>query len=96
MATENPKRSAFNRDLCNRTRALRESKKHPDGTKWTIVDMADLLGVTEEAWRSYETRIPLPHYLIPRLARVTGQSVEYVLTGKDPVKLRIVREDAAD
>lgn len=93
---KNPARSAFNKALCGRVRALRESMKHPDGSKWTIPEMAELMSVGEEAWRSYETYVPIPHYLIPRFARIVAKPIEYVLTGTMPRPVIVVQEEHAD
>lgn len=94
--TRDPARSMFNLKLCGRIRELRESMRHPDGSKWTIPEMAELMGVGEEAWRSYEKRIPIPHYLIPRFARVVGKPIEYVLTGNMPRPVIVMQEEQAD
>jgi transcriptional regulator with XRE-family HTH domain len=69
---------AFNIALCARVRMLRES------LDWSAEIMAEALGVPAARYRKYENRTNLPHYLIPRFARLTGYSVEYVLTGREP------------
>jgi transcriptional regulator with XRE-family HTH domain len=69
---------AFNIALCARVRTLRES------LDWSAEIMAEALGVPAPRYRKYEKRTNLPHYLIPRFARLTGYSVEYVLTGREP------------
>lgn len=68
----------FNIALCARVRTLRES------LDWSAEIMAEALGVPAARYRKYEKRTNLPHYLIPRFARLTGYSVEYVLTGREP------------
>ena len=44
--------------------------------------MADILGISLASYQKYEIRSPLPHYLIEKFARVTGCSVEFLVTGK--------------
>lgn len=102
MAQKDPIESAFNEALGRRVRELRLELVHPNGRRWTQGDMADTLGISEEQYRKYEWTepragqkrqravSPIPHYLIPRLARICKKSIEYVLTGREPVQLRIV------
>lgn len=68
---------AFNAALCQRVKGIRESKE------WTAEEMAVALGIPVHRYRKYESRSPIPHYLIPRIALIAGRSVEWVLTGKD-------------
>lgn len=63
--------------LCARVRELRLKKD------WTQAEMAKTLGVSEEQYRKYETRTPLPHFYVETFARVTDTTIEYVLTGED-------------
>lgn len=67
----------FIQALCARVRALRDSKG------WTAEDMAMALGIPADRYRKYETRSPLPHFLIPKLALIVDRSVELILTGRD-------------
>ena len=76
MAIEN-EQLLFENALCERVRTLR------DGKGWTAEQMAVALGIPPERYRKYETRSPLPQYLIPRFAQVVDRSIEYVLTGKE-------------
>lgn len=76
MTTEN-EQLIFENALCERTRALR------DGKGWTAEQMAIALGIPPDRYRKYETRSPLPQYLIPRFSQVVDRSIEYVLTGKE-------------
>jgi transcriptional regulator with XRE-family HTH domain len=69
---------AFNAALAQRVRSIREAKG------WTAEEMAVALGVPAERYRKYEGRSPIPQYLVPRVALISGRSVEWVLTGKDP------------
>jgi transcriptional regulator with XRE-family HTH domain len=76
MKEENDER-AFNEALRVRLKALR------DGKGWTAEEMADALGIPPERYRKYESRSPVPQYLIPRIALIMDKSIEFVLTGKD-------------
>lgn len=66
----------FNNAFCARVRELRLSRG------WTAEQMAIALGVPPDRYRKYESRSPLPAYLIERFAIIVGQDVEYVVTGK--------------
>lgn len=76
----------FENALCERVRALREAKG------WTAEQMAIALGIPSERYRKYETRSPIPQYLIPRFAQVTDRSIEYILTGKER-KILALKQD---
>ncbi len=71
----NATRKQFNQALLARTKALRE------GLGWDQADMAKALGVSPANYQKYETRTPLPHYLIERFALVVRRDIAYVLTG---------------
>lgn len=64
------------REICQRTRALREARG------LTQAQVAENLGIGEEAYRKYEKRSPLPHHLLARFAILVGSSVSYIITGK--------------
>ncbi len=66
----------FNNDLCGRTRALR------DELGWTAEQMAVALGIPPDRYRKYETRSPLPAYLMERFCLITRCDFDYLLTGK--------------
>lgn len=66
----------FNQKLCARVQRLRVERD------WTQEQMATALGVAHETYKKYETRTPLPHYLIPRFAMQVDRDVTYILTGK--------------
>lgn len=67
--------SEFNEALCRRVRELRGAR--------TQAAMAQELGLPLERYKKYETRSPLPAYLVPRLAEASGQSITYVISGSD-------------
>lgn len=73
----------FENALCARVKRLREEKG------WTAEQMGIALGIPPERYRKYESRSPIPQYLIPRFAAVVDRSIEYILTGKDQRQLRI-------
>lgn len=47
--------------------------------------MAAAIGVPFERYKKYETRSPMPAYLIPRFAQIVDRSMSYILTGRDEV-----------
>ena len=66
----------FNQALVDRVKRLR-MERFP-----AAEDMAIALGIPAERYRKYESRSPMPHYLIERFAKIVGRDVEYILTGK--------------
>lgn len=66
----------FNKSLCDRVKRLREDRG------LTSEEMAKLLHIPAERYRKYESRSPLPHYLVENFALIVGRDIEYVLTGK--------------
>lgn len=75
MATD-PAATAFNDQLCARVRLLRKERFA------NAEEMAEAIGIPVERNRKYEVRTPMPHYLIPRFARIVGREIEFVLTGR--------------
>lgn len=73
-----PDEARFNDELCARVARLRAERE------WTQDQMATALGVPKERYKKYETRSPMPTYLIPRFAQIMDCSIEYVMTGKAP------------
>lgn len=66
----------FNNAYCQRVRDLRDERG------WTADQMATALGIPPDRYRKYETRSPMPAYLVERFALIVGRDVEFVLTGK--------------
>lgn len=66
----------FNESLCARVKSLRKDRG------WTSEQMALALGIPAERYRKYESRTPLPHYLIERFALIVGRDIDYLLTGR--------------
>lgn len=68
----------FNTRFRERVKRLREERG------WTAEEMAMALDIPAERYRKYESRSPMPHYLLVRFALIVGRDVEYILTGKLP------------
>ena len=66
----------FNEALLARTKQLRE------GLGWSQAEMAKALGVPPANYQKYETRTPLPYYLLERFALIVRRDISYVLTGR--------------
>lgn len=77
-----PEEAQFNDQLCARTQRLRIERE------WTQQQMAAAIGVPFERYKKYESRSPMPPYLIPRFAQVLDRSISYILTGKDEAVAR--------
>jgi hypothetical protein len=71
-----PAEAQYRKALLIRTQLLRES------IGLSQESMAKILGIPLDRYRKYETRSPLPLYLIEPFAAATGYSVQFVVTGK--------------
>lgn len=80
--TEWPDEARFNDQLCARVQRLRLERD------WTQAQVATAIGVPVERYKKYESRSPLPPYLIARFALVMDRSISYILTGRDEVVAR--------
>ena len=80
MAKKDKTSSDFKADFIARVKATRERKFA------SAKEMATALGVGHEAYAKYESRSWLPHELVIKFALITGVSVEYLYTGKEPTK----------
>lgn len=67
----------FNDELCARVQRLRLERE------WTQQQMAAAIGLPHERYKKYETRSPMPAYLIPRFAQIVDRSVGFILTGRE-------------
>lgn len=77
----------FNNRFCARIQRLRIERG------WTQEQMAKAIGVPFERYKKYETRSPMPPYLLPRFAQHVDRDVEYLVTGKAlPTRRRGPRE----
>ena len=74
--SDEPNEFVFNSAYCERVKAAREAKG------WTAATMAIALGIPAERYRKYETRSPLPPYLIERFCLVAGVEPHFLVTGK--------------
>lgn len=82
MATEWLDEGEFNVRFCERIARLRSERG------WTQQQMARAIGVPHERYKKYETRSPMPLYLLPRFAMQVDRDVEYLLTGKSHPQAR--------
>lgn len=74
----------FNNSYCDRVKIFREE------TNMTAADMADLLGVPAERYRKYESRSPLPVYLVATFCKIVGCDLEHLILGKPRERLKPV------
>jgi DNA-binding XRE family transcriptional regulator len=75
MADSLDEERVFNEKYRARIKSLREAQR------WSQAEMADLLGVPVDRYKKYETRSPLPLYLIVRFAALTNTTPDFILTG---------------
>lgn len=66
----------FNARFCERIARLRFERG------WTQEQMATAIGVPHERYKKYETRSPMPLYLLPRFAMQVDRDLEYLITGR--------------
>lgn len=81
MTELDPTEREFNESFCDRVRQLRRS------TGMSAEAMAELLRVGASGYRKYEVRSPMPARLLVPFARITGVSLDYLLTGKNNRKV---------
>jgi len=74
----------FNNDYCGRVKRFR------DETGMTAAQMAEVLGVPADRYRKYETRSPLPPYLVGKFCIVVGCDLEHLLLGKPRERIKPV------
>jgi transcriptional regulator with XRE-family HTH domain len=84
--SEEGQKFQFDNAFCARVQELREGKG------WVAEQMATALGIPVDRYRKYETRSPMPHYLIPQFAQVVDRSIEYVMTGKETKRVGQIGE----
>lgn len=66
----------FNNEYCGRVKRFREE------TNMSAAEMADLIDVPADRYRKYETRSPMPAYLMAKFCRIVGCDLEHLLIGK--------------
>lgn len=76
MAGETNEELLFNNALCARVKQFREEKG------WTAAQMATALGIPADRYRKYETRSPIPAYLMERFCLIVDCDLENLLFGK--------------
>jgi ribosome-binding protein aMBF1 (putative translation factor) len=67
----------YKRGFLARVRAARE------GRRWRQEDIAELMGMDRNHYKQFETRTYLPRHLMPLFCKLTGISLEYLLTGQE-------------
>lgn len=66
----------FNDAYCGRVKRFREE------TNMSAAEMAELLDIPADRYRKYETRSPMPVYLIAKFCRIVGCDLEHLILGK--------------
>lgn len=74
----------FNNEYCDRVKRFRGE------TNMTAEEMAKLLGVPPDRYRKYESRSPMPVYLIAKFCRIVGCDLEHLILGKPRERLKPV------
>ena len=74
--TEANEELLFNNALCQRVKELREQRG------WIAQQMATALAIPVDRYRKYETRSPIPAYLMPRFCLIVDCDLDYLLTGR--------------
>jgi transcriptional regulator with XRE-family HTH domain len=70
----------FNAEFTARVRAWRDERG------WTADQMATALGVPPDRYRKYESRSPLPAYLIEPFALICEREVSELVTGRSTAR----------
>jgi DNA-binding transcriptional regulator YiaG len=83
MANDNEE-FIFNSAYCDRVKRFREQ------THMTAAQMAELLNVPAERYRKYETRSPMPPYLMERFCRIVGCDLEHLIIAKPRTRMKPV------
>ena len=84
--SDDMRESIFNAAMIARTKALREARG------WIQAEMAAHLVIPLHRYKKYETRTPLPHYLVEPFAAAVGCDPDFVLTGKPSRRSRHQRD----
>ena len=74
----------FNNGYCDRVKRFRGE------TNMSAEEMAKLLGIPPDRYRKYESRSPMPVYLIPAFCRIVGCDLEHLILGKPRERLKPV------
>ena len=81
-AIDASKEAVFNLEYIARVKALREE------LGWTSNQMAIALGVPHDRYRKYESRSPMPVYLIESFTNLTRVDIHYLITGRPPQRIK--------
>jgi DNA-binding XRE family transcriptional regulator len=76
----------FNIEFCRRTQAIR------DAMGWGQARMAKALSISEDAYKKYETRTPLPHRYVEKFCIITGVTAEQLFDFEVPVSRLPIRK----
>jgi len=76
MKREHAREGPYRRAILARIKLLREA------AGLSQEEMAEKLKVPLDRYRKYESRSPLPIYLIEPFAEIVGYSVTFIVTGK--------------
>jgi transcriptional regulator with XRE-family HTH domain len=66
----------FNNGYCDRVKRFRGE------TNMSAEDMANLLGIPADRYRKYESRSPMPLYLVEKFCLIVGCDLEHLILGK--------------
>lgn len=76
LMVESNEELLFNNALCARVKELRVERG------WIAEQMATALGIPVDRYRKYESRSPIPAYLMPKFCLHVDTDLDYLLTGK--------------
>lgn len=71
-----PEKERFDEGFVLRTRRARKT------AGLTQDEMAEALGISKYTYPKYESRSPLPHYLVPRFLLLTGATADELFSTK--------------
>lgn len=74
----------FNNGYCDRVKRFREE------TNMSAAEMAELLKIPADRYRKYESRSPLPVYLVASFCRIVGCDLEHLILGKPRERMKPV------
>ena len=63
-------------------------KRFRGETNMSAEEMADLLGVPADRYRKYESRSPMPVYLVASFCRIVGCDLEHLILGKPRERIK--------
>ena len=75
---KDPLRDQFNKGLINRVKIARQN------SGLSQEEMATALGIKQDRWKQYETRTPIPIYMVDQFAIIVREDPLYILLGRRP------------